>query len=204
MLELHDDAGALLFSNDNWRDTQETAIEATGLEPGADNEAAILVTLDPGSYTAIVRGQDDTAGNALVEAYDLDATPETQFANISTRGQVGTGDAVLIGGLVISSEASAQANIIARALGPSLGAAGVSGALQDPTLELHDSNGALMASNNNWRDSQEGIISSTGLAPNDEREAAIFAHLAAGAYTAVVQGSGGTTGVALVEVYNIP
>jgi hypothetical protein len=203
-LELHDDSDTVLFSNDNWRDTQEAAIEATGLQPSDDREAAIVATLDPGAYTAILQGTNNTTGNALVEAYDLDATPESQFGNISTRGQVGTGDAVLIGGLIVANEASAQANVIARALGPSLGLAGVAGALQDPTLELHDSDGNLVALNDNWRDTQEGIISSTGLAPTDDREAAIFAHLSAGAYTAVVHGANDTTGVGLVEVYNIP
>ncbi|MGI8955824.1 MAG: sialidase family protein [Chthoniobacterales bacterium] len=203
-LELHDSTGGLLFSNDNWRDTQESAIAATGLQPNDDRESAILATLEPGSYTAILQGAGDTTGNALVEGYDLDATAASQFANISTRGEVGTADAALIGGLIVSNEASAQANIVIRALGPSLTANGIGGALQDPTLELHDSNGALLASNDNWRDTQEGIISSTELAPMDDQEAAIFAHLAAGAYTAVVQGKNGTTGVGLVEAYNIP
>ncbi len=203
-LELRDGGGTLLFSNDDWRDTQEGAIAATGLQPNDDREAAILATLDPGPYTAILQGSNATTGNALVEAYDLDPTPASQFANISTRGEVGILDAVLIGGLIISNEASAQANIIFRALGPSLGANGVSGALEDPTLELRDSNGALLAFNDDWRESQGGIISSTGLAPTDDREAAIFAHLATGAYTAIVQGKNGTTGVGLVEAYNIP
>jgi hypothetical protein len=201
-LELHDSTGALIFSNDNWRETQEAAIEATGIPPNDDRESAIVATLDPGAYTAILKGKNNTTGTALVEAYDLDATAEAQFANISTRGLVGTDDAVLIGGLIISSEASAQANIVVRALGPSLGTS-VAGALQDPTLELRDSNGALVALNDNWRDTQGGIISSTGLAPDDDREAAIFATLPAGAYTAVVQGKNATTGVGLVEAYNI-
>ena len=203
-LELHDSTEAVIFLNDNWRETQEAAIAATGLQPSDDREAAVLATLEPGAYTAILQGKNNTTGNALIEAYDLDATAESQFANISTRGQVGTGDAVLIGGLIISSEASAQANVVVRALGPSLGVLGVTGALQDPTLELHDSNGSLLAFDDDWREAQEGIISSTGLAPNDDREAAIFAHLAAGAYTAVVRGSNDTTGIGLVEVYNIP
>ena len=103
MLELHDNTGALIFSNDNWRETQEAAIEATGLQPNDDREAAIVATLDPGAYTAILQGTNNTTGTALVEAYDLDATPESQFANISTRGLVGTDDAALIGGLIISS-----------------------------------------------------------------------------------------------------
>ena len=203
-LELHDSTEAVIFSNDNWRETQEAAIAATGLAPNDDREAAVPATLEPGAYTAILQGKNNTTGNALIEAYDLDATAESQFANISTRGQVGTGDAVLIGGLIISSEASAQANVVVRALGPSLGVLGVTGALQDPTLELHDSNGALLAFDDDWREAQEGIISSTGLSPNDDREAAIFAHLAAGAYTAIVRGSNDTTGIGLVEVYNIP
>ena len=203
-LELHDSTGALIFSNDDWRKTQESAIEATGLQPSDDREAAIVATLEPGAYTAILQGKNNTTGTALVEAYDLDATAEAQFANISTRGLVGTDDAALIGGLIISMEASAQANIVVRALGPSLGAAGVTGALQDPTLELHDSNGSLLALNDNWRDTQQGIITSTGLEPSDDREAAIFAALPAGAYTAVVHGKDETTGIGLVEAYNIP
>ncbi len=203
-LELRDGAGMLLFSNDDWRETQEDAIAATGLQPNDERESAILATLDPGAYTAVLQGSSGSTGNALVEAYDLDATAASQFANISTRGEVGILDAVLIGGLIISNEASAQANIIFRALGPSLGANGVSGALEDPTLELRDSNGTLLAFNDDWRESQGGIISSTGLAPADDREAAIFAHLATGAYTAIVQGKNGTTGVGLVEAYNIP
>jgi len=203
VLELHDSAGAIIFTNDNWREIQETEIMATGIPPNDDRESAIVATLDPGAYTAILEGKDGTTGTALVEAYDLDATPDSRLGNISTRGLVGTLTNVLIGGLIVSSEESAQANVVVRALGPSLGV-NVAGALQDPTLELHDNNGALLASNDNWRETQEGIISSTGLAPGDDREAAIFATLPAGAYTAVVQGQNATTGVGLVEAYNIP
>jgi hypothetical protein len=203
ILELHDSAGDVITTNDNWRDTQESEIEMTGLAPGDDRESAILMTLDPGEYTAIVRGVNDTTGTALVEAYDEDATPASQFGNISTRGEVGTGTDVLIGGLIVSSEADGQANVVVRALGPSLGALGVPGALADPTLELHDADGNVLASNNDWQESQGGIISSIGLAPDNPKEAAIFASLTAGAYTAVVQGANGTTGVGLVEVYNL-
>ncbi len=203
-LELHDGAGATLFTNDNWRDSQESEITTTGLAPNDSRESAIVATLPPGDYTAILHGKGGSVGTALVEAYDLDPTPASEFGNISTRGMVGSGDQVLIGGLIISSEASAQANVVVRALGPSLGSAGVTGALADPTLELHDSNGATLATNDDWQESQGGIIASTGLAPNDTREAAIFAHLAAGAYTAVVRGANSSSGIALVEAYNIP
>ena len=201
-LELRDASSSLIVSNDNWRDTQEQQIIDTTIPPTNDLESAIVITLQPGAYTAILQGQNGGTGTGLVEAYDLDSGLATQFANISTRGQVGTDNNVLIAGLIISAEASGQANVVARALGPSLG--GVSGPLLDPTLELFDSNGNQIANNDDWRDSQEGIITSTGLAPSDDREAALFAHLAAGAYTAVVRGANGTTGVALIEAYNLP
>jgi hypothetical protein len=203
-LELHDHTGGLIASNDNWRDTQESAIEMTGIPPNDDRESAIVATLDPGEYTAIVRGKNATTGTALVEAYDLDATPASQFGNISTRGEVGTDNDVLIGGLIVSSEESGQANVIVRALGPSLGSSGVSGTLADPTLELHDGNGDLLAFNDNWQDSQGGIIASANLAPNNPLESAIFGTLAAGEYTAIVRGANATTGVGLIEVFDIP
>ena len=203
-LELRDGSGAMLLANDNWRDTQESEILATGLQPNDDNESAIVTTLAPGEYTAIVQGQNNTTGTALVEAYDLDPAPDSEFGNLSTRGFVGLDDDVLIGGLIISDEESAQANVIVRALGPSLGTLGVMDPLQDPTLELHDINGATVASNDNWRETQAGYFTSAGLAPADDREAAIFASLPAGSYTAIVRGVNFTTGIGLVEAYNIP
>lgn len=203
-LELHDESGAIIAENDNWKATQEAAIEATGLAPNDFREAAILITLAPGKYTAIVQGQAGGSGTALVEAYDLDAAPASRFGNISTRGFVGTGTDVLIGGVIVAAEEAGQANLILRALGPSLGEAGVSDPLADPTLELHNADGALLAANDNWQDTQGGIIASAGLAPNDAREAAIFATVPAGNYTAVVRGANATTGVGLVEVFNIP
>ncbi len=200
-LELRDSTGSLIFSNDDWRDTQEQQIIDTTIPPTSELEAAIVATLDPGAYTAILQGNNGGVGTGLVEAYDLDTGLATQFANISTRGRVGTDNQVLIGGLIVSSEADGQINVVARALGPSLG--GVAGALQDPTLELRDSDGNLVAFNDNWRDTQEGIITSVGLAPADDREAALFATLAAGGYTAVVHGVNETTGIGLVEAYSL-
>ncbi len=203
-LELRDDSGATLLMNDNWRETQEAEILQTGFQPNDDNEAAIVTTLPPGAYTAIVQGKNNTTGTALVEAYDLDPTPDSKFGNLSTRGFVGVDDQVLIGGLVVSDEESAQANVIVRALGPSLAALGVTDPLQDPTLELHDANGAIVASNDNWQETQAGYFTSAGLAPADDREAAIFASLPAGSYTAIVRGANATTGIGLIEAYNIP
>ena len=203
-LELHDGSDSIVAQNDNWKSDQEAAIAATGIPPNDFRESAIVITLDPGEYTVVLQGKSEGSGTALVEAYDLDATPASQFGNISTRGLVGTDTDVLIGGLIVSAENSGQANVVVRALGPSLGAAGVGGALPDPTLELHDANGAILALNDDWQDTQEAIISSTGLAPKNDRESAIFATVPAGEYTAVVRGQDQTTGVGLVEVYNIP
>ncbi len=203
-LALHDGSDSIVARNDNWKSDQEAAIAATGIPPNDFRESAIVATLDPGQYTAVLQGKGGGSGTALVEAYDLDSTPASQFANISTRGLVGTGTDVLIGGLIVSAENSGQANVVVRALGPSLGAAGVGDTLPDPTLDLHNANGAILAWNDDWRETQEAIISSTGLAPKNDKESAIFATLPAGEYTAVVSGQGQTTGVGLVEVYNIP
>ena len=200
-LELHDINGAIIATNDNWRDTQESEIEATGLAPTDDRESAIVMTLDSDSnYTAILRGTNDTTGVGLVEVYDLDQTANSKLANISTRGFVDTGDNVMIGGFI---SGNGVAKVIVRAIGPSLTSFGVPGALQDPTLELHDGTGAIIATNDNWRDTQENEIEATGLAPTDDRESAIVATITPGNYTAIVRGTNDTTGVGLVEVYNI-
>lgn len=204
VLELHDATDSIIAQNDEWQSTQADAITATGIPPKDAHEAALVMTLAPGQYTAVVHGKNGGVGTALVEVYDLDDTPASRLGNISTRGKVGVGTAVLIGGFIVSPENAGLANVIVRAIGPSLGGEGVTGALQDPTLELHDANGALLAQNDNWRDTQEGIIASAGLAPNNDAEAALFAELPAGDYTAVVSGVNQTTGVALVEVFNIP
>jgi len=203
LLQLFDSGGNLLAQNDNWRDTQENDIIDTNIPPTDDRESAIVTTLIPSKYTAIVSGQNNTGGIGLVEVYDLDPTGGSVLANISSRGFVGTGENVLIAGFMIRP-AGTGANIVLRAIGPSLSTSNVSGALQDPTLELHDANGALTAANDNWRDSQETEIESVDLAPPDNRESAIFASLFAGNYTAIVRGRNQTSGVALVEVYRVP
>jgi len=198
VLELRDSSGALIRSNDNWRSDQEAEIIATGIPPSNDLESAIVATLpaNNSAYTAIMRGANNGTGIGLVEAYDLDRTVNSKLANISTRGFVQTGDNVLIGGLIVLGQNPLR--VIVRAIGPSLPGPG---ALANPTLELHDGNGALIASNDNWRSDQEAEIIATGVPPSNDLESAIVRNLTPGNYTAIVRGVNGTTGIALVEVY---
>jgi plastocyanin len=200
VLELHDSSGGLIASNDNWRSDQEAEIIATTIPPSNDLESAIVATLSANSsaYTAIVRGVNNGTGIGVVEAYDLDQTVDSKLANISTRGLVQTGDNVMIGGLIVLGQNPLR--VIVRAIGPSLT---VSGALGDPTLELHDGNGALIAGNDNWRSDQEAEIIATTLPPSNDLESAIVRDLAPGNYTAIVAGVNNTTGVALVEAYGL-
>jgi len=186
------------MSNDNWRSNQEQEIIATGIPPNDDLESAIVATLPANSsaYTAIVRGVNNGTGIGVVEAYDLDRTVDSKLANISTRGLVQTDDNVLIGGLIVFGPNPLR--VIVRAIGPSLPIAGVLG---DPTLELRDGNGTLLANNNNWRDDQEAEIQATGIPPTNDLESAIVQNLNAGNYTAIVRGVNNTTGIAVVEAY---
>jgi hypothetical protein len=201
VLELHDGSGALITSNDDWQQTQSADIQNTGKAPSDTRESAILTTLSPGSYTAIVRGKNNTTGVSLVEAYDLDSSAVTKLANISTRALVQTGDNVMIGGVVILG--ATPKRVIIRAIGPTLANFGVSGAMQDPVLELHDGSGALITSNDNWQQTQSTDIQNTGKAPSDTRESANLTTLSPGNYTAIIRGKNNTTGVALVEVYDL-
>lgn len=204
VLELHKPKGIVLVNN-NWKDTQETDISATGLAPTNDFEAAIVATLEPGSYTVILSGQSGGSGIGLIEAYDLDAGVTSQLANVSTRGFIGTVENVMIGGVIIGPNGAPDATVAVRALGPSLANAGITGTLDDPTLELRDADGVLVAFNNNWQDdpNQAASLQAVGLAPTDGLESGIYTTLATGNYTAIVAGNNGGTGVGLVEVYNV-
>lgn len=201
LLELYDSRGRLLAFNDNWRDTQASEIEMAGLGNIVDTNSALVARLQPGAYTAMVRDRDEGADRSVLEVYDLDDGVASRLANLSTRGFVGTGDNALIAGVIATGDA--KAHVIIRALAPSLRAAGIDGALTDPTLELRDRNGTLVQTNDNWRDTQQTEIIATSLAPPDEAEAAIVADLLPTNYTAIVRGQNNTTGVALVEVYHL-
>ena len=204
ILELRDAAGNIVLSNDNWRSAQQDAIIAAGVAPASDLESALIVTIDPGAYTAIVRGVGNVTGVGLVEVYDVDPDgASARLANISTRGHVLVGDNAMIGGFIVRGDVGKR--MLMRARGPSLFLNGVpiAGRLMDPTMELRDANGALLAQNDNWRLNQEAEIAASSIAPTDDREPAIVWTMAPGSYTAVVRGVNNTTGVALVEMYDL-
>jgi hypothetical protein len=223
VMELHGSAGFTTLTNDNWKDTQQAAIKATGLAPTNDLESAILATLDPGNYTAIVKGRNNGVGVGLVEAYDLDQAAGSKLANISTRAFCGTAENVIIGGFILGG--GNNTTVIIRGIGPSLTQFGIPNALADPTLELHDSDGALLAENDNCNG-----VSRLAPHPNDDRplpgspcppfcggagscpssfctgsllESCISISLQPGLYTAILAGKNGGTGVALVEIYDL-
>jgi hypothetical protein len=201
VIELHDSTGELLAANDNWRDGIYQEQVASALPPANDLEPALWGILNPGAYTVVVRGNNDATGIGLFEVYDLDQAVDSKLGNISTRGFVGTDNDVMIGGTIIVGATSAR--VLFRAIGPSLANFGVSNALEDPVLELYNGNGVLIASNHDWRNDQEAEIIATGLAPSNNLESAIVRDLAPGPYTAIVRGTSDTTGVALVEAYNL-
>ncbi|MFL6589010.1 MAG: hypothetical protein ACJ8M4_02440 [Chthoniobacterales bacterium] len=154
------------------------------------------------SYTATVTGQGGASGVGLIEVYDLDGSGASRLANISTRGLVASSVNVLIGGFILGG-GSANTKVLVRAIGPSLANAGIANPLSNPTLEVRDGNGALLFGNDNWEDRQQSAIEQTGIPPNDSLESAVVADLGPGAYTAIVAGKGDSTGVALIEVYNL-
>jgi hypothetical protein len=202
-MRLYDGSGTLISSNNDWKTSQQVALKATGLAPSFDVESAILITLQPGSYTAILSGNNGTTGVGLVEVYDMNPAVVGSLENVSTRGVVGTAQNVMIAGLIIGG-GDGNTKVLVRGLGPTLTNFQVSGPLQDPTLELHDGSGNTLMTNDNWKETQQTEIEATGLAPSDDRESAILSALAPGAYTAIVRGALDTTGVGLLEVYRLP
>src|SRR5437667_7634757 len=203
VLSLYNSSHTLIATNDNWQsDPHNADIQKNGLAPPNLRESATFQTLAPGAYSVIVSGKSSAQGIGLVELYDLSPQSNSQLANISTRGSVGTLDSVLISGFILGDVASAT--VIVRALGPSLASSGVSGVLSDPTLTIYEANGSVIASNDNWQDDINAIdVQKNGLAPPNALESAIALHLPAGGYTAIVRGADGGTGVALAEVYDL-
>lgn len=198
------------MTNDNWRDSQEEEIIETGLAPTNDLDSAIVATLPPGAYTAVLQGKGVAGGSfgtALVEIYDLDQAGGSILANISSRGYTLVNNNVMIGGIILRPEGTGDATIVLRAIGPSLFGQGILSALYDPTLELHDGNGTIIGFNDNWgEDPDAGEIAALGLSPVVDRQSALKVTLAPGSYTVVVRGTGievNLAGVALVEAYHV-
>jgi len=206
VLELHGPDAFVTISDDNWRDdpAQEALIIASGIPPTNDLESAIDATLVPGNYTAIIRGKNGTSGIGLVEVYDLSQPGDSKVANLSTRAFVSTGDSVVIAGFILGGNNGNDA-IVARGIGPSLVGSNVPNVLADPTLELRNSDGALLIANNDWQDdaAQAAALIAAGLAPTNQLESGIAATLPPGLYTALLAGRNNGAGVGLVEVYDL-
>jgi hypothetical protein len=205
VLELHGPGGFLTIINNNWTDdpAQQAFIQATGLAPGNNLDSAIYATLNPGAYTAVVSGNNNTTGVALIEVYDLSPAVPAKLANISTRAFVSTADDIVIAGFILGNN-SGTTRIVIRGIGPSLTAFGVTNALANPALELRDNNGAVLISDNDWQDdsAQAAQLTAAGLAPTNPLEAGIAITLGPGQYTALLTGQGNTSGVGVVEVYD--
>ncbi len=204
-LELRGSSGALIRKNDNWKDDQRNEIEGTTYQPTNDFESVIVATLTPGAYTALLTGNGGTTGVGTVEVYDVNSAADSELANISTRGFVRTGNEVMIAGFILSANSS-PTDIAVRGLGPSLSNSGLSNVLADPTLELHNANGTIMVSNDDWLDDPVSAAKLTahGLALPNTKESGIFTSLAPpGQFTAVLAGKNGGVGIGLVEIYNV-
>jgi len=205
VLELHGPGGFATLMNNNWQDdpVQRLAILATGLAPTNNLESAIDATLNPGAYTGVVRGNGGTTGIGLIEVYDLSQAVLAKLANISTRALVGTGNDIVIAGFILGNHNGSD-RIAVRGIGPSLTAFGIANALANPTLELRDSNAALLISNDNWQDdpAQAAELTAAGLAPTNPLESGIAGSLSPGLYTALLAGMNNGSGIGLVEVYD--
>jgi cell division septation protein DedD len=204
IIELRNSSGVLLQQNNNWKDDQRSQIEGGPFQPTNDLESVILRTLTPGAYTAILKGVGNTTGVGTIEVYDNSSAAASQLANISTRGFVQTGQNVMIGGFMLGNN-TGSSRVAIRGIGPSLTSFGLSNVLADPTLEMHNSNGTIMISNDDWTSDvvSAGQLTANGLAPTNPKESGIFTTLPPGAYTAVLQGASSGTGIGLIEIYNL-
>jgi hypothetical protein len=203
-LKLHDSTGALIRENDNWQDdpAQAAQLSALGFALQNPNESGMVASLSPSAYTAVLAGKKGGTGVGLVEIYDTNPGADSQLANISTRGFVLAGNNVMIGGFILGG--ANNTHVAVRGIGPSLAQFGLSPVLADPTLELRDSNGALLVSNDNWQDDPVSAsqLTALGLAPANAAESGILVSGLPGAFTAILAGKNGGTGIGLVEIYN--
>jgi hypothetical protein len=196
-----------VVTNDNWMENSNSDREflmTNDLEPSNNLESAIVANLNPGPYTVILSGGNSGTGIALVEVYDLDSGATSELGNLSSRGKVQAGADVMIGGFILGPSTTDSSSVVVRALGPSLASPELTDVLSDPFLELHDSNGALLASNDNWADGPDAqAITDAGYAPTNSLESALLLTSPPAAFTAIVSGQNGATGIALVEMYNL-
>jgi hypothetical protein len=206
-LEIHNSSGATIATNNDWKTTQVgglitgdqvAEINSTGVAPSDDGESAIIADLVPGSYTAVVRGVNDTTGTGVVDAYDLSGASPAKLANVATRGLVQAGDKLMVAGFIVQN---APVRAVVRAIGPSLLAFGINNALPDTTLQLRDQNGAIVLENDNWQTDQKQELENTGLQPSHDLEAALVADIQPGLYTAQVRGKNDTSGIGVVQIY---
>jgi hypothetical protein len=205
ILRLFGPTGSVIAVNDNWKDTQQPEVEATGIPPTDTRESAIVATLVPATYTSSLAEMNNGSGVGLVEIYDLNSGATAKLANISTRGSVQTADNVMIGGFSLGGSSTNPTKVVVRAIGPSLTQFGVKNALTNPTLELFDNNGQRVALNDNWADDQNQAaqLQALNIAPGHANESAVVTTLPPGLYTAVVAGKGGGIGIGLIEVYAV-
>jgi hypothetical protein len=203
VIQLFNSSNVNIGGNDDWKTDQQN-VEATGLAPSNDRESALVITLNPGTYTVVMRGKDNGSGIGVVEVYDVNLAANARLANVSTRGSIGINDNVLIGGFFAGPQNSAVTGVVFRALGPSLAAFNVPQPIQDPTIEIHNGDGDVIASNDDWQSSQKSEIEATGLQPSDSRESAIvMKNFEPGPYTAIVRGKNNTVGIGLIEIYDV-
>ncbi|HJT80429.1 MAG TPA: Calx-beta domain-containing protein [Chthoniobacterales bacterium] len=206
VLKLHGPTGSLMAQDDNWRDDPLTRalIEGTPYQPMDERESVIVALLAPAAYTAVVTGPGQTGGIGLMEIYDSNQAADSELANISTRGFVQTENGVMIGGFILGRNPG-NIRVAVRGIGPSLSQFGVGNVLADPVLELHDGNGTILASNDNWQENAASAaeLAANGLALQHPNESGIFESLPPGAYTAILSGRNAGSGIGSVEIYNL-
>jgi len=197
--------GSVSITNDDWQQAANANSIPVNMRPADPRESAILTTLQPGGYSVILSGKNRTTGIGQIEVFDFSRNTEAELANISTRAFAGTGENILDGGF-IALDGNGVTHVVVRGKGPSLADPpnNIPNVLADPTLELHDGNGALIASNDDWKDTQQAAIERVGLAPGYDAESALVSFVGNGGYSVIIAGKNGATGVAQVEVFRIP